>query len=168
MVRIIAFGLVLISFNGSMAFSQTRLQANETFDKMRLLVPIGDKLKATKVMLRFEADRLVLRTSKDGDDLKVFPYGAIKSAEYTFSRGPRDQSSPGLTLLANVFAISLFATQVERHRLEFRTDRDYALLDLDKNNYKVLLSAFENSTGKKVTNAEDGRFEVLRSASIGK
>ena len=154
MKRIIAFVLTLLLLTGSMVFSQTELQGNYLFPKMRLLVPSGDKLKATNVTLRFEPDRIVLRSSKGTEDLKVIPYSEIKKAEYVFSIGPRYQPSVGAAILANVFAIPLFVVDVEKHRLAVESERDSAILDLDKHNYKVVISAFETNTGRKVTTSD--------------
>jgi len=133
-----------------MAFSQSELQGKGTFENVRLLIPIGDKFKATDVMVRFEPDRMIVRTMKDGEGVKVFPYSKIRSAEYIFSKGPRYQGNTGMILMTNFLAIPLFVQKVERYRLEVESDQDSALLDLDKDNYKALLSAFEVSSGRKV------------------
>jgi hypothetical protein len=71
-----------------------------------------------------------------------------------FSKGPRYQASTGMILMTNFLAIPLFVQKVERYRLEVQSDQDSVLLDLDKNNYKALLSTFQASTGRKV--AADG------------
>jgi hypothetical protein len=154
MKRITAFGLTLLLLTGSMAFSQTDLHGNYLFPKMKLLVPSGDKLKATNVTLRFEPDRIVLKSSKGSEDLKVFPYTEITKVEHVSSIGPRYKASVGTALLANIFAIPLFVMDVEIHRLAVESNRDQAILDLDKRNYKEVLSAFEANTGKKVTSVD--------------
>jgi hypothetical protein len=150
MIRITAVVLTLLLLTGSMAFSQAGLQGNYLFPKMRLLVPSGDKLRATNVTLRFEPDRIVLRSSKGTEDLKVFRYSEIRKAEYVFSIGPRYKPTVGTAILANVFAIPLFVVDVERHRLALESNQDSAILDLDKRNYKEVLSAFEKNTGKRI------------------
>jgi hypothetical protein len=150
MARTVAFTLTLILLTSSMAFTQTQLDRSRHFEKVRLLERAGDdKFKATKVMVRFDLDRMVLQSTQ-GEELKVFPYSSIKHAEYVFAEGPRYKGNVGTILLANVFAIPLFVVKVERHRLEVQSDADYALLDLDKSNYEKLLSAFERNSGKKV------------------
>lgn len=153
MRRIIVSGLALFLFS-TMAFSQSELQGKGSFENVRLLTPIGDKFKATDVMVRFEPDRMVVQTMKDGEGVKVFPYSKIRSAEYMFSKGPRYQANTGMILMTNFLAIPLFIQKVERYRLEVQSDQDSVLLDLDKNNYKSLLSTFQASTGRKV--AADG------------
>jgi hypothetical protein len=166
MKKIIVSGLALVLFSCTMAFGQSELQGKGTFENVRLLIPIGDKFKATDVMVRFEADRMVVQTMNSSDEIKIFPYSNIKSAEYMVSKGPRYQANTGMIVAANFLAIPLFVQKVERHRLEVLSDRDSALLDLDKDNYKALLSAFEASTGRKVA-AEGTLAPVQGLASIG-
>jgi hypothetical protein len=154
MKRITAIGLTLLVLTGSMAFSQTEPQANYLFPKMKLLVPSGDKLKATNVTLRFEPDRIVMKSSKNSEDLKVFRYSEITKVEHVSSIGPRYKATVGTALLANIFAIPLFVMDVEIHRLAVESKADSAILDLDKRNYQDVLSAFEANTGKKVTTVD--------------
>jgi hypothetical protein len=135
-----------------MAFSQSEL--HQTFDNVKMLMPMGDSYAATNVMVKFESDRLVVRSMNDQEDYKIFPYRNIRSASYTFSKGPRYQASPAMMAAANFLAIPLFLTKVDRHRLEVQSDQASVLLDLNKDNYKPFLKLFEITTGRKV--AADG------------
>ena len=154
MRRIIVSGLTLFVFSCAIAFGQSQVQGKGTFDNVRLLIPVGDGFKATDVILRFESDRLVVRSTKVPEDVKTFRYSDIRSAAYTFSKGPRYQANTAMIVTANVLSFPLFINKVERHRLEVQSDKDSALLDLNKDNYKALLTAFQASTGRKV--AADG------------
>jgi hypothetical protein len=151
-MRRIVSGLTVLVLSCAVAFGQSELQGKE-FNKVKMLLPMGDGFQATDVMVLFESNRLVVR-STGGEDLKIFPYSDIKRAEYTFSKGPRYQATPAMMAMANLFAIPLFVTKVERHRLEVQSDQTSVLLDLSKDNYKALLTAFQASTGRKV--AADG------------
>jgi hypothetical protein len=62
---------------------------------------------------------------KNREDVRVFRYSQITSAEYNFSKD-------------------------QRHRLEVQSDQDSVILDLDKKNYKAFLTVFEANTGRKV------------------
>jgi hypothetical protein len=135
-----------------MAFSQSELQL--TFDNVKMLMPMGDGYKATNVTVKFEPSRLIVRSMNDQEDYKVFPYANIRSASYTFSKGPRYQASPAMMAATNFLAIPLFVTKVERHRLEVQSDQASVLLDLSKDNYKPFLKLFETTTGRRV--AADG------------
>jgi hypothetical protein len=154
MRRIVVSVLTLLALSCAMAFSQSELQIKQTFDNVKMLMPMGDGYKATNVMVRFESSRLVVSSMNDQEDYKVFPYANIRSAAYTFSKGPRYQANPAMMAAANFLAIPLFVTKVERHRLEVQSDQASVLLDLNKDNYKVFLKLFETTTGRKV--AADG------------
>ena len=151
MRRIIVSVLTLFVLSCAVAFGQSE---KGVFDNVRLLMPMGDGFKAIDVMVRFEGDRLVVRSTKDPDDVKIFRYSDIRSAAYTFSKGPRYQANTAMIVTANVLAFPLFLNKVERYRLEVQSDKDSALLDLNKDNYKALLTAFQANTGRKV--AADG------------
>jgi len=156
MRRIIVSVLTLFVLSCAMAFGQSQIQGKGTgtFDNVRLLMPMGDGFKATDVTVRFEADRFVVRSTKDPEDVKTFRYSDIRSAEYTFSRGPRYQANTAMIVTANVLSFPLFLKKVDRHRLEVQSDKDSALLDLNKDNYKALLITFQAASGRKV--AADG------------
>jgi hypothetical protein len=151
-MRRIVVLLTLLGLSCAMAFSQSALQ--QTFDNVKMLMPMGDGYKATSVMVTFESSRLVVRSMNDQENSKIFPYANIRSASYTFSKGPRYQASPAMMAAANLLAIPLFVTKVERHRLEVQSDQASVLLDLSKDDYKPFLKLFEVTTGRKV--AADG------------
>src|SRR5690348_7973463 len=130
MRRIIVSVLTLFVLSGAMAFAQSELLSKDTFDNVKMLLPMGDGFKATDVMVKFESTRLVVRSMNDHEDFKVFPYSSIRSAAYTFSKGPRYQATPATIVAANVLAFPLFVRKVERHRLEIQSDQASVLLDL--------------------------------------
>src|SRR6476620_8256122 len=141
MRRIVVSVLTLVVLSCAMAFSQSELQ--QTFDNVKMLMSMGDGYKATNVTVKFESSRLIVRSMNDQEDYKVFPYANIRSASYTFSKGPRYQASPAMMAAANFLAIPLFVTKVEKHRLEVQSDQASVLLDLSRDNYKPFLKLFE-------------------------
>jgi hypothetical protein len=57
-----------------------------------------------------------------------------------------------------IFVSPLFLfTSGKKHWLMVQGDGDYALLQLDKSNYKMALGAFEARSGKKVELVEDSK-----------
>src|SRR5262249_160177 len=125
MRRIIVSVLTLFVLSCAVAFGQGQIQGKGTgtgtFDNVRLLMPMGDGSKARDVTVRFEGDRLVVRSTKDAEDVKVFRYSDIRSAEYTVSKGPRYQANTAMIVTANVLSFPLFLTKVERYRLEVQS-----------------------------------------------
>ncbi len=115
------------------------------FKDAKLTVADGDKSKEVDVTVRFGADKMQM-VKGDGDkrvSLKDLPYAACKSAEYSYSKSPRWKSG----LLVSPF---LFMSSGKKHWLMVKTADDYALMHLDKSNYKLVLAEFETRTGVKV------------------
>ncbi|MEK6285830.1 MAG: hypothetical protein AABO57_08835 [Acidobacteriota bacterium] len=122
----------------------------DVFQNVEMLVPHGNKADQTPVRLRFEETHLMIESRKEGSILKNFTYSEIKSAEYTYSKHPRWKAGVGAAIAVGIFALPLFFMKGRKHWLTVKTDKDYAVLRLDKNNYKVILPAFETRSGVKV------------------
>jgi hypothetical protein len=128
--------------------------AADTFTNIKLVVNAGDKGEEQEATLRFEDEALVVR-SKGGTLLKTFPYADIKTAEYSYAKSPRWKSGIGLAVAVGVFALPVFFMKGKKHWLTVTSNKDFAVLRLDKNNYKLILPAVEVHTGKKVETATD-------------
>jgi hypothetical protein len=128
----------------------------ETFDKVELLVPNGDKISEKSVRLRFLPDALQIEAIADKKILKTFKYAEIKDAEYSYSKNPRWKTGLGLGAASILFpplllvAIPIGFTKHRRHWLTIRGGDDYAVLKLSKSNRKLILPAFETKTGVSV------------------
>ena len=123
----------------------------ETFQKSQLAVQQGDKSKLVDVLVVFEEDRLLLTDKKEKDEvLKAFDYKDVKSAEYSHSKHPRWKSGTALLIPLSVFAIPFFFMKGKKHWLTIQTEGDYAVLKLDKKNYKFINAAFEGHSGVEV------------------
>jgi hypothetical protein len=115
------------------------------FKDAKLTVADGDKSEEVDVTVRFSADKMQI-VKGDGDkrvSLKDLPYAACKSAEYSYSKSPRWKSA----LLISPF---LFMSSGKKHWLMVKTADDYALMHLDKGNYKLVLAELETRTGLTV------------------
>ncbi len=97
----------------------------------------------------------MIEVDKDNEIFKSFPYESIKSAEYSNSKHPRWKAGIGAAIAVGVFALPLFFMKGKKHWLTIKTGDDYAILRLDKDNYKIILPTFEARTGKKVETVED-------------
>ena len=129
----------------------------QVFEKVDMLVPRGDKSDEKSARLIFQGDTLVIQRDKHNEMLKSFPYENIKSAEYSYSSSPRWKTGIGAAVVLGVFALPIFLMKGKKHWLTIKTVDDYAILHLDKDNYKIILPTFEVRTGKKVETVEDGK-----------
>lgn len=121
----------------------------DTFRKVKLIVNTGERGEEQEVVLRFDPEALVI-SSKGGTVLKTMPYAEIRSAEYSYSKSPRWKSGIGAAVAVGIFALPVFFMKGKKHWLTLTSERDFALLRLDKNNYKLILPAVEVRTGRQV------------------
>jgi hypothetical protein len=125
-------------------------RAADQFHRVKLMVNTGDRPAATEVILRLEDERLVIRSKNGGAELKSFAYAVIKSAEYSYSKSPRWKSGIGAAVAVGIFALPIFFMKGKKHWLTIHAGDDYAMLQLDKGNYKIVLPAFEARSGIRV------------------
>lgn len=126
----------------------------DTFTNVKLMVNTGDKAEEQDAMLRFEDDALVVR-ARSGAVLKTFPYADIRSAEYSYAKSPRWKSGIGLAVAVGIFALPVFFMKGKKHWLTIGAEKDFAVLRLDKRNYKLILPTFEARTGTRVETVAD-------------
>ena len=82
-----------------------------------------------------------------GTTLKAFSYADIKRAEYVYSRAARWKTvAPGAPATSSAAS--------NRHWFMVQTQNDYVLLQLDKDNARSVIGAFEIRSGKKVETSE--------------
>jgi hypothetical protein len=146
MKRIIAVCLILTVAAPLGAQSK----AADQFQKVKLMVNTGEKPTPTDVILRLEDDKMIIRSKAGGAELKSFPYASIKTAEYSYSKSPRWKSGIGAAVAVGIFALPIFFMKGKKHWLTIAAEGDYALMQLDKGNYKIILPAFESRSGVKV------------------
>jgi hypothetical protein len=138
-------GVVLILIGvGSPILAQS---PTVTFKDAKIREQVGDKTKDSDALLMYNEAALVIHAGdsslKKPHILKTIPYADITGGEYTFGKSPRVSAA---LLVSPLF---LFNSS-KSHWLTVHTSTDYALLRLEKNNYKLVLAEFEKRTGKKV------------------
>jgi hypothetical protein len=129
----------------------------KSFKDIDLLVPKGDKSETKSVRLLFDRGNLILDGDRGEKIYKQFPYAQIVSGEYSYSTSPRWKEAVGAALLIGVFAVPILFMKSKKHWLTVKTANDFAILRLDKDNYKMVLATFETSTGQKVQTVNEGK-----------
>ena len=109
----------------------------------QLTVSNGDETKQVDVVISYATDRFQVLHNKTRQALKDFPYAAFNGAEYSYSKSPRWKS--GLSI-----SPFLFLSCGKKHWLLVKTANDYAMLQLDKGNYKLVLADLEMRTRVRV------------------
>jgi hypothetical protein len=128
----------------------------DQFHKVKMIVNTGEKGEEQDVILRFDPDAMVV-FSRSGTELKVFAYEDIQAADYSYSKSPRWKTGIGMAVAVGIFALPIFFMKGKKHWLTVRTDKDFALLRLDKENYKLIIPTFEARSGKKVELVAEGK-----------
>lgn len=142
-IVVIAIGLLFVSNLAAQAPAQA-------FQKATLNLQDGDKKKEIDATVRYDETALVIIDKKTSQPLKTMPYASMKGAEYSFAKSPRWKTA---LLVSPLF---LF-TSGKKHWFMVQTNDDYALVQLDKSNYKLVIAAFETKTGKKVEAVADSK-----------
>ena len=122
------------------------LKASTNSIKVKLLVENNER---QDVVLALEDAALVLR-NEAGTVLKEFAYADIKGAEYSYAKSPRWKSALGMSVLCIVCGVGMAFMKGKRHWMAVTTEKDYMMLQLDKNNFRSILPAFEAKSGVKV------------------
>lgn len=174
-MKTIAWPLALLLASSYALTPRAYAQAESyEFGNNKLLIPHKDAIKQTTVRLRFATETLFIEADVIDGPRKQFSYAAIKSAEYSYSQHPRWKEGlgaaaagtaavgvglgiatfAGLATLGPIVAVPLFLKTMrlkgKKHWLTIKTDSDYAVLQLDKRNYRLVIPALETRAGVKV------------------
>ena len=126
----------------------SRNAVTETFQNSKLNVTVEDKTRELDVILRYEPSALVIVDKRSRESTKTFPYEQMKGAEYSYAKSPRWKTA--------IFLSPFFLfTSGKKHWFLVQSEGDYALLHLDKTNYRLILAAFEARTALKVVTVAD-------------
>jgi hypothetical protein len=126
-----------------------------TFNKVKFLVPDGDKTRERDVVLRLQGDRLAIEDEDLGSTLRVLPYASIDGGVYSLSKHPRWKSGLVAVAAVGVFAAPIFFMKGTKHWFTLHSGDDFVVLQLDKNNYRAILPAFEKRSGISVDRKTD-------------
>jgi hypothetical protein len=126
------------------------VEASEAFLKATLNIQLDGRKREIDSVVTFDKDVLVVTERRNRGVLKLFPYTAIKAAEYSYSKSPRWKTTAPINL-----SFLTTSTSAMKHWFLVLSNDDYAVVELDKANYNLVLAAFELRTGKKVEIVED-------------
>jgi len=122
--------------------------APQSFGKVKLLEVTGDKAREVDVVLRLGAEEVVLVAQDSGKILRSVPYRSVAAAAY--SQGKRPPNSTGGGGLGGLF-------RGTKHWLTIGAGKDAMVLQLDKDNYRTILTAVEKHTAVKIEKTEGDR-----------
>jgi len=154
---IIAQSLIFLLVFGSILKAPAQnVSKNQTYEKIEMLSPDGEKIREIAVRVRFGDDSLEIESTDKSEILKKWNYADIQGAEYSYTKNPRWKTGLGLGAASILFppllfvAIPLAFTKHRRHWLTIRTDKDFAVLKLSKSNRKLFIPDFEMHSSVRV------------------
>ena len=112
-------------------------------------IQVGDKKQELEATVAFDKNVFWLLDPK-GNTLKAFPYANIKIAESSTAKSPRWKN-------VGAGAPSTTPGSGSKHWFMVQTQNDYALIALDKNDFRSVVGAFEIRSGKRVEVAAEGK-----------
>jgi hypothetical protein len=111
------------------------------------MVQQDGKTESPDAVLVLEPDKLVIESKKTKAPIKSLPYASIKSAEYSYAKSPRWKSAIGLSIVCIVCGVATAFMKGKKHWLTIGGTGEFAVIQLDKNNYKIILTAFQAKSG---------------------
>ena len=148
--------LITLLASQSVLIAKAQAINNFSFDNAVIVVPTSSSSKETRVIIIFLDDEVQIKSKKDGAILKTFKYADIKAAEYSFTEKPRWKEGLGLSAIGLLFplvwvvTIPLGFTKTKNHWFTFRSEKDFAVLKLNKRIRKLFIPHFEVKTGVTV------------------
>ena len=139
-MKLLAFALTICMFAVSTPFAL----AGSTF-KVGSLVNSGKKPKEVKSTLTFQENSFTVTSASPGQLSKEFKYADVTSADYSYAKKPLLSTGGAIAtaVLLGVVAIPFLFMKKKQHWLSLRTENDYIVLRLDKNNFRQIQNELE-------------------------
>lgn len=152
-MKFLSFILVVSIFAVSTPFA---LAQKSTF-KVEGLVSNGKKSKQVPATLGFYENSFKVTSKKSGELSKEFNYADIKAADYSFSKKPLLSTGGAIVtaVLLGLIVIPFLFMKKKQHWLSVRTENDYIVLKLDKENFRQIQNEFQIRNVPITTVVED-------------
>jgi hypothetical protein len=138
---------VLIALVGFATYSAAE---GRLFPNAQLTVAEGEKTKQVDVTIAYDAEGFQVIDKKSQKPVKQYSYKSFTAGEYSYSKSPRWKSGVFISPF-------LFLSSGKKHWFLVKTADDYALLRLDKGNYKMVIAEWETKTGLKAEAQGDNK-----------
>ena len=127
---------------------------NQKVYKADMLVGKGKSVETKAVEISLEDDRIKIRRGKKTADTKYIAFTEIESADYTYSDRPRYTAATLGAIAFGIAAIPVFFMKTKKNWLTINAGENSAILQLQSENYQMLLLAMQNK-GIKISDSGD-------------
>lgn len=126
---------------------------------IELVVPDGKKSKETDAVLRIEKEtfEVVIEKKRFQEHNKKLAYTDLKVADYSYSKKPMLSVGGAVAtalLVGFIFALPFLFIKKKNHWLTVQTEDQFAVMKLDKSNYRAIIAEFETH-GVKVNEVKE-------------
>lgn len=120
-------------------------QTNTPSFEIDTLVSNGKKSDQVESMIYFQESTVKNTNKKTKNVIKEFNYADLKAADYSFAKKPLLSTTGAVVsiIALGLFALPFMFMKKKQHWLTLRTENDYVVLRLDKNNFRQILNEFE-------------------------
>lgn len=141
-MRFLTLFLVVAMFSVTTPISLAQSSARFQVDAM---VSDGKKSKEVKSFLSFSSESFEVSSKKSGVVSKSFNYADVEAADYSYSKKPilSTGGAVAMAILTGLVVIPFLFVKKKSHWLSVRTDDDYIVMKLDRENYRQVISEFE-------------------------
>lgn len=126
---------------------------------IELVVPNGKKSVETDAVLKINPDtfEVLIEKKKFQDNNKNMNFSDLKVADYSYSKKPMLSVGGAVAtalLVGFIFAIPFLFIKKKNHWLTVQTEDSFAVMKLDKSNYRAIIAEFETH-GVKVNEVKE-------------
>jgi hypothetical protein len=132
--------MLAVSVPFALAFNTT----NSTF-KVDTLVNDGKKSKDVDSYLTFSENSFKSVNKKTGAIIKEFNYADIVAADYSYAKKPllSTGGAVAMAIFTGLLVLPFLFVKKKQHWISVRTENDYAVMRLNKEDYRQILNEFE-------------------------
>lgn len=124
---------------------QILAQKKPTNYEVEILRNIGKDTREFNSKLSFGEDGLKIVSSRDATVYSEMKYSDIQTAEYSYSKKPAVSTATKIIVSAffPLISLPLYFLRKKIHWMTIKTDSDFAILKLERDNYKQIKAELE-------------------------
>jgi hypothetical protein len=143
-MRLVCLILVYSILLATTPFALAQTRTNGTY-RVEVLVTDGKKSKEEKATLSYGENSLKVTSTRPGAFSKEFLYTDIKGADYSYSKKPLLSTGGAIVtaIFLGLLVLPFLFMKKKQHWLTVKTENDYAVMKLDKENFRQIKAELE-------------------------
>ena len=133
--------ILLIFILSQIAFAQSSLNRYEV-EILKNPNKGGKDTREVNAVLEFEKDTLKVYSRRKKETFKEFNYSDVKYVEHSYSKTPFMSAATKAAFFAVLTGLPLFYSENEKHWLTLVTDKDFVVLKIENDNFRLLKNEF--------------------------